>query len=335
MENAKELFIRAFLEAERLDNAGLPGEDGVQWTFSDRFETSMDRLIRKNNRVSFSTRRTVTKSLLAAIVAVVVLFAGLMSVSATRKPILEFVKKIFPQYNEISLSENSAVPAAAPGTEYTLAELPDGYALAVYKETAHSFFSVWKNSAGEEIAFSQNPLDTSFTVDNEHKYRELEINGFPAYFTEDEAGAFLRWTDGRYWFAVNVPASAKGYIGQGTAPRLAAKERALADLPDGFVLETYEKDDLGVFSVWKNSAGEEIAFSRSPLDTSFTVDNEHRYRELTINGYEAYQNVYDRNAILLWTDGAHWYNLSVPARYQDAMFDLAESITGEKLHVQA
>lgn len=56
---------------------------------------SMNKLIRKNNRIQLSTRRAVTKSLIAAIVAIMVLFAGLMSVAATREPIIEFIKKYF------------------------------------------------------------------------------------------------------------------------------------------------------------------------------------------------------------------------------------------------
>ena len=110
MENPKELFVKAFMEAERLDNSGLPSEDEIEWDFSKEFEKSMEKLIRQNNRIQLSTRRTVTKSLIAAIVAIIVLFTGLMSVAATREPIIEFIKKIFPQYNEITLSENSVVP---------------------------------------------------------------------------------------------------------------------------------------------------------------------------------------------------------------------------------
>lgn len=206
MENAKELFIKAFMEAEKLDNADLPSEDEIQWGFSEKFEKSMDKLIRKNNRIQLSTRRTVTKSLIAAIVAIIVLFTGLMSVAATREPIIEFIKKIFPQYNEITLSENSVVSVAVIETEYTLTDLPDGFALDTYQKDDYSVFSVWKNSSDEEIAFSQSLLDSNFSIDNEHYYKEFEINGQKAFYAEDEHGAVLIYTDGYYWFTISVPA---------------------------------------------------------------------------------------------------------------------------------
>lgn len=200
------------MEAERLDNADLPSENEIQWDFSEKFEKSMDKLIRKNNRIQLSTRRTVAKSLIAAIVAIIVLFTGLMSVAATREPIIEFVKKIFSQFNEITLSENSTPPVDKIEIEYTLTNLPEGYELKEYQKDDFKVFSVWENENNEEIVFSQNLLDSSFTIDNEHGYRELEINGFKAYLAEDESGAFLRWTDGYYWFSINVPAKDKDYI---------------------------------------------------------------------------------------------------------------------------
>lgn len=67
MDNAKKLFMKAFMEAERLDNADLPREDEIEWDFSKKFETSMEKLIRQNNHMQLSTRRTVSKSLLAAL----------------------------------------------------------------------------------------------------------------------------------------------------------------------------------------------------------------------------------------------------------------------------
>ena len=212
MENAKELFIKAFTEAERLDNASLPSEDEIGWDFSEKFEKSMDTLIKKNNRIRLSTRRTVTKSLLSAIIAIIVTFIGVMSVSAIREPIIEFVKKVFPQYNEITLSKDSAPPVDTIETEYTLAYLPDGFKLDTYQKDDYSVFSIWKNESGEEIVFLQELLDSNFAIDNEHGYREIEINGLKAYLMEDEYGGALRWSDGYYCFTLNVPANYKDEI---------------------------------------------------------------------------------------------------------------------------
>ena len=212
MENANELFVKAFMEAERLDNADLPGEDNIQWNFSKKFEKSMDKLIRKNNRIQLSTRRTVTKSLIAAIIAIMVLLTGLMSVAATREPIIEFIKKVLPKYNDITLSENSVPPVDTIETEYTIGSLPEGFRLVTYQKDDYGVFSVWKNDAGEEFAFSQNLLDSSLTINNEGNYQELNMNGYEAYLNVYAQNSVLTWTDGVYWFTLSVPESCKDEI---------------------------------------------------------------------------------------------------------------------------
>lgn len=50
MENSKELFVQAFLEAEAHDNAKIPNEDKIQWEFSEKFEKSMEKLIGKGKK---------------------------------------------------------------------------------------------------------------------------------------------------------------------------------------------------------------------------------------------------------------------------------------------
>ncbi len=200
------------MESEKRKNAWLSDKDENEWAFSRKFEKSMNTLIQKNKRIQLSTRRTVTKSLLAAIITIMVLFTGLMSVSATRKPIIEFMKKIFPQFNEITLSKDSVPPIETIQTEYTLTNLPEGYKIREYQKSDIGVFSIWKNESGEEIVFIQNILNSSISIDNEHSYREIEINELKAYLTEDEYGSALRWSDGYYSFTIKVPASIKNDI---------------------------------------------------------------------------------------------------------------------------
>lgn len=200
------------MESEQRKNALLPCKDESEWAFSAKFEKSMNRLVQKNKRIQLSTRRTVTKSLLAAIVAIIVAFVGLMSVSATREPIIEFVKKVFSQFNEITLSKELPPPVETIQTEYTLTNLPEGYEIREYQKSSNGVFVVWKNESGEEITFAQMIMDSNFSIDNEHTYRELEINGLNAYLSEDEYGCALRWSDGYYCFTITVPTSIKSDI---------------------------------------------------------------------------------------------------------------------------
>ncbi len=212
MENSKELFIRAFMEAEQISNAEFINTENTDTTFSKEFEQKMDKLIKKDKRIHFSERRKIRKGLIAAIIAIIIAFTGLMSVSATRTPFIEFIKKVFPQFNEVTLSDESTPPVERIETEYTLTDLPEGFEIKEYQRDDSKAFTVWENENDEEIVFSQKILDTSFSIDNEHIYKELFINGYKAYYIEDKSGAFLRWTDGYYWFTINVSKNYKDEI---------------------------------------------------------------------------------------------------------------------------
>lgn len=209
MKNSKELFIKAFLEAERIDNSKLKSEDEIEWDFSEKFEKSMNKLIKKNNHIKLSTRRNIRKGLLVAIVAIIVTFTGLMSVSAARTPFVEFIKSLDKRNSmtEIHLDPDSTPPVDTIETEYTLSYVPDGYKLKTYQKDELRVFIIWENDKNEEIVFSQSILDSNYSVDNENNYQEIIVNGYEAYLNEYELSSTLLWRDDCYWFNLIIPNS--------------------------------------------------------------------------------------------------------------------------------
>lgn len=208
MDNVKKLFVQALIEAENKEISKLKGKDEIEWEFSEKFENSMNKLIRKNNHIRLSTRRTVRRGLLAAIIALIAVFSGLMSVSATREPIVNFVKRVFSDHNEMTMSRNSVLPVDRIETEYTLCDLPEEYELTTYEKDEIGVFSRWKSSVdNSEIVFSQDILLVNMSIDNEHNYRETVVNGYTAYLNQYEFNTSLTWTDGTYLFTLNVPNS--------------------------------------------------------------------------------------------------------------------------------
>ena len=200
--------MQALIEVENKEISKLKDEDEIEWKFSEKFENSMNRLIRKNNHIRLSTRRTVRRGLLAAIIALIAAFSGLMSVSATREPIVNFVKRVFSDHNEMTMSRNSVLPVDRIETEYTLYDLPEEYELTTYEKDEIGVFSRWKSSVdNSEIVFSQDILLVNMSIDNEHNYRETVVNGYTAYLNQYEFNTSLTWTDGTYLFTLNVPNS--------------------------------------------------------------------------------------------------------------------------------
>lgn len=215
MNSNKDLFIKAFIEAEETENAEYLNYEKHDIAFSQSFEKKMNKLIEKDKRMNISTRKSVKKIVLTAIVAVTAIVISLLTVSAVRssdEPFFSFVKRIFPQYNDISMSDDSTPPVDKIEKEYTLTNLPEGYTLIEYQADEMGVFVIWKNENNEEIVFSQRILDSSFSIDNKHDYRECFINGYKAYYSGNNYTACLIWTDGYYRFKISVPIGYKDII---------------------------------------------------------------------------------------------------------------------------
>jgi len=203
----EELFKEAFLEAEKISNAKYLNKEAFEYyEFSEKFEKKMSKLIAKNDRLSFNTRVRISRALIAALIALLVLFTGLMSVSASRQKIIEFFEKIYNQYTEVSTSEQSVINVPEKiEIEYTISDIPEGFILTNYESSEAGVFAVWENDKKEQIVFEQNVLPISNTIDNEHYYEKTEVNGHPAYLYGINNQQFISFSNGEYWFNVMVP----------------------------------------------------------------------------------------------------------------------------------
>ena len=208
----KELFIKAFLEADAIEMEKYQNKDDFHHDFSASFEKKMNKLIAKNNRISLYTRRKISKALIAAIIAIIVLFTGLMSVSASRERIIEFVENVLSRYTQIELSEDSPETPDTIKTAYTISNIPEGFILKQYDLEETIVFAVWQNSNNEEIIFTQNILSGDFSIDNESNYQRITINELAAFIYGDDNESYLSWSDGEYWFTIQVPTKYKNRL---------------------------------------------------------------------------------------------------------------------------
>ena len=205
MTAEKELFIKAFLEADLIETEKYFDKDSFPFDFSEAFERKMNKLINKDKRISFASRKKLSRALIAAIISLIILLTGLMSVSASREKIVEFIERVFSTNTQITLSENSAPTPETIETAYTLGYVPEGFELKQYESDELGVFAIWENEKGEEIVFTQDILNSDISIDNEHYYEKTEVNGFPGYIHGSGINTLLAWTNNKYWFEISVP----------------------------------------------------------------------------------------------------------------------------------
>lgn len=208
----KELFVSAFMQAEQILNAPYLENSDFGFDFSDKFESKMQSLISKERRIKFSTRRKISKSLLAAVIAAVIMLTGTLSVSASRRKLIDFVETVFSDYISVEPSKDSEIKIYNIETPYNLGYVPDGFTLWNYEQDEIGVTATWTNGKGDEIVFMQDILNGVFIMDNEHEYQEIKLNGYKAYVYGDDLNGYISWTDGSYWFRIHTSGKYKSYL---------------------------------------------------------------------------------------------------------------------------
>lgn len=192
----REEFFSVLREAASEEFAHIPDEDEIEYEFSERFNKKMDKLFKKIERnCNYPTVR-ISKRIITVIAAVLIIFAGLMSVSAIREPIVNFVLEFFEDYIDFGFSGDVSQEIEY---EYGFSEIPEGFVetnkIKDYDIIKTEFINTETN---EKIIFSQTITDGLFlSMDRQHGTITSElINNAEVCIYEHENGKYIQanWT---------------------------------------------------------------------------------------------------------------------------------------------
>lgn len=129
MSMTRSEFNETFRSVISEEFADIPPESEIQYEFSKEFLDKMQKLINgteddthkalKKHRSSLTVKRIVA---LAA--ALIVLFAGIMSVGAVREPVVNFIFKTYEGFKRVLFSGDSLTEI---DHVYAFAEVPEGF----------------------------------------------------------------------------------------------------------------------------------------------------------------------------------------------------------------
>lgn len=129
MSMTRSEFNETFRSVISEEFADIPPESEIQYEFSKEFLDKMQKLIngteddthkaQKKHRSSVAIKRIVA---LAA--ALIVLFAGIMSVGAVREPVVNFIFKTYEGFKRVLFSGDSLTEI---DHVYAFAEVPEGF----------------------------------------------------------------------------------------------------------------------------------------------------------------------------------------------------------------
>lgn len=197
----------AFEKLDAWEEDQLDIDSTTEIHYSEKYERYMARLLRAQKRPWWQYTNTVGKKV--AVIALVILFAfgASMSVSAVRKPVVEFIVNVYERFVEIFFGEEDIAEAPCEmDTIYTLGKVPEGYELVECKLQNTSVGFVWEDDEGNSIKFSQNFLNSKATYDYENSnYTLVSVAGTEVAMIEKLDRKMFYWTLSEYAFSVSIP----------------------------------------------------------------------------------------------------------------------------------
>lgn len=203
MSMTKDEFCNALRFYASKEFEDIPTDDSeIDFEFSDEFNRKMEQLLK---RVRYDRTHIVswaTKKIIVIAAALILVFAGMMSVSAIREPIVDLVTEIYQGFVEIFFKGDTSNTISY---RYSFSELPEGFVetqriseervnVVRYEDTVSGGIIEFKQTVTEESSFfldTDNGIVKEFDVDG--KIIKIFISNYDDYFS-----AF--WTTNSYYF---------------------------------------------------------------------------------------------------------------------------------------
>lgn len=153
MAISKSEFKNAFRAVVSAEFSHIPeDESSIDYTFSERFNKRMAKLIKSQRKSYWVLINTAAKRAAVIFVAIITLFTAAFSVKAIREPVLRFIKEVYETFTRYTYEGDMADKITK---EYVLTYIPDGFEQTSKIENENSIITTYKNSFGETIMFTQ------------------------------------------------------------------------------------------------------------------------------------------------------------------------------------
>lgn len=204
MAMSKDEFKNAFREVISSEFSHIPcDEDSIDYTFSDRFNKKMNKLIKAQRKPYYFLINTAAKKAAVYFVIFVTLITASMSVKAIREPVVNFIVEVYESFTRYFFDGDTAKELKK---EYVITELPTGFLQISNDKTDISQTVILEDTNDNMIIFTQSVTENEiFDIDNQKGTPKTEkINGIDIRIYTYEKDKFVFWSDNGYFFQITA-----------------------------------------------------------------------------------------------------------------------------------
>ena len=197
-----ELLIEGLSKLKELEFSHIPEADKIDYTFSEEYVKSKEKLLNKMGTSYWKYVNTIAKKAAVIIITFIIAFSSLMTVDAFRKNVIDFVYKIYSTFTKVESNNTSTTI----DTFYTFSSIPDGF--VTNDKNMNKLFSVLylKDLLQKEIVLTQIVSSNSHQFNSEHgELSEIIINNTPCLTCKTNTDYFCYWEFDGYRFELIYP----------------------------------------------------------------------------------------------------------------------------------
>ena len=201
MSMSREEFKAAFREVVSSEFAHIPtDESSIDFTFSEKFNKKMEKLIKSQRKSYYIFINTVGKRVAILFVAIITLFAASMSVKAIREPVIIIIE-VYESFTKYFFEGETAEKIEKV---YSITKLPVGFKQTQVVENDAGRNVTFESSEGNIIVFTQSATQNAeLNIDNQkvsQAIKQVEDKEIHIYYFESDT--YMFWTDQGYCFQI-------------------------------------------------------------------------------------------------------------------------------------
>lgn len=317
-----DLIYKALEKIEELEFKSLDDEASVHHIFSNNFNKSIERLLRKaKGKQWFCIMPGLRKIAMVVIIILAGITAVTITVPAVRKKFVQMLEKTFPTHFDIEVDKGSSDDLLKK-KEFTMYKIPDGMKL-IDREKGE--MELYKNGNGDFVSFKYGELPEAALWADIRNMTVEKNKIYGLWKKEQMLGGMkqLIWKNGNYIFCITTNLKKENlYVLAEAAERVRTKYIPTY-IPKGFK-KTYMDDVLESSFIYEK--GElYISIDYEDIDAGKpSYDNEHTVIEKGMfQGHPSYY-VYQRDKNDQ-TNGLMWYD-------DEYFFDVTTNISKEETY---
>ncbi len=201
MAMSKTDFKNAFREVVSSEFAHIPtDENSIDFTFSERFNKRMAKLIRSQKKVYYNFVNTAYKRVAIICVVLLTMLTTACSVKAIREPIVNFFTEVYESFTRYFFEGDTS---AQIEKEFSITKLPDGFIQSDKIESDLAITTIYVNKDNTIKFTQQSTANANHFFDNESgTLTKVTVSNFNVDIYESENIKHAIWTDSGYFFKI-------------------------------------------------------------------------------------------------------------------------------------